>query len=98
MEAARTSESLVNVYQITGRYTHKTTMFVLSGVRTDRQILFLKCLKYSIVRNSRIIQHFSFVCSHQSRASGKLLLSFMFTFVLLIYAFTTRVTYLCVVA
>jgi hypothetical protein len=35
MEAARTSETLVNFYQTTRRYTQKTAIFVLTAVRTS---------------------------------------------------------------
>jgi hypothetical protein len=35
MEAARTSETLVNFYQTTRRYNKKTTIFVLTAVRTS---------------------------------------------------------------
>jgi hypothetical protein len=35
MEAARTSETLVNFYQIHGATTQKTAIFVLIAVRTS---------------------------------------------------------------
>jgi hypothetical protein len=39
IEAARTSETLVNFYQTTRRYTQKTAIFVLTAVRTSNPTL-----------------------------------------------------------
>jgi hypothetical protein len=38
MEAARTSETLVNFYQIHGVATQKTAIFILAAVRTSNPI------------------------------------------------------------
>jgi hypothetical protein len=45
MEAARTSETLVNFYRLHGTTTQKTAIFVLAAVRTSNPT---KCIFFAI--------------------------------------------------
>jgi hypothetical protein len=61
MEAARTSETLINFYQTTRSYIQKTAIFVLNAVKTS---------------NPTIIHLFSYVTSGRNLSSGARVISY----------------------
>jgi hypothetical protein len=56
MEAARTSETLVNFYQTTRRYNPEDSIFVLTAVRTSNPTEFLDQISdYQLLQRTLVI-------------------------------------------